>query len=902
MLTCCPLLSIGQINLDPEDYIDSSPQLNYLQVMDTLFSDINREKIPSGILIDRAIAMVQREKMDGRHPQHIITRDSILELYSELHIGHLDINVWQNVFAVDSLARLWRQQNNAVSLMLIYQNYQKIKENAFDDGLLTIDGLVIHDQTSDNGTPFDTKTAFALSPLLNRINNYSVLFELPSQFIFAITPIDKLLIDFGDGMGFRQLNPDEPIPVTLPSNPAIITTKAVIGNDTLISKSKISIITQNTLKTSGAEAPADSCPLVVAGDTNWYGVWPGCETNFNKCGDCLKKVAIIVEGYDPTNSRHLHTNTTLDCSARPADRKDYNLYDLANAENMADKMREAGYDIVILNFADGKKPLEYQAEVVKALIRKLRDELTACGSNHEFVIIGPSSGGVIARYALADMEKNGEDHNTRLFVSFDAPQQGANLPLSLQHFIRFMKNTIPINLLFLLKDLKKLKEAWLATPTKQMLVYHATQTKNGKAYPAPEHSSFYTKLKSLGYPTKCRNVAIANGSGTAIGQGFNPGDGLFAINILFRLSKIISLKIITYGWAVPNNSNTIIFAGIARFCFPLVGCIITNISLVNVNNTAPYDNTPGGRGAFVGLVVDGLTYPPVLCNFCNCKITNDCSTQRENFIPTISALDLQNTSDLNYNVYANITGNDGVAFKGIDYTSSVSPFDAIYLSPVNEEHVICGTTSAITKFIENEIMPKNLYLQNQTVSEATDFEAVKIVYTGENITNRKPPGKFIVNNSTGKVRIRGGNEVVLKPGTELIPSAFGSVEVYTNPFVNCASTCKLAYNNDNNNQYQSFYNSKIKIPNTETKNILYNYPNPFTNHTHIDFYLDNPGIVKITISNLMGQEIATLENSYKSQGLHTTTLDARELPAGLYLCTITINGKFYGTLKLRLIK
>jgi hypothetical protein len=36
------------------------------------------------------------------------------------------------------------------------------------------------------------------------------------------------------------------------------------------------------------------------------------------------------------------------------------------------------------------------------------------------------------------MENRGDDHNTRLFISFDSPQKGADAPLGLQYFGRFL--------------------------------------------------------------------------------------------------------------------------------------------------------------------------------------------------------------------------------------------------------------------------------------------------------------------------------------------------------------------------------------------------------------------------------------------------------------------------------
>lgn len=57
------------------------------------------------------------------------------------------------------------------------------------------------------------------------------------------------------------------------------------------------------------------------------------------------------------------------------------------------------------------------------------------------VLLGQSMGGVVGRYTLAKMEQeNAPDHDVRLFISHDAPLQGANTPIAIQHLSRHMHN------------------------------------------------------------------------------------------------------------------------------------------------------------------------------------------------------------------------------------------------------------------------------------------------------------------------------------------------------------------------------------------------------------------------------------------------------------------------------
>ncbi|HEY3296062.1 MAG TPA: T9SS type A sorting domain-containing protein [bacterium] len=62
-----------------------------------------------------------------------------------------------------------------------------------------------------------------------------------------------------------------------------------------------------------------------------------------------------------------------------------------------------------------------------------------------------------------------------------------------------------------------------------------------------------------------------------------------------------------------------------------------------------------------------------------------------------------------------------------------------------------------------------------------------------------------------------------------------------------------------------------------------NYPNPFNPTTRISFDLAKAGMTKLTLFNLLGQEVRTLTNEYLTAGAHQVNLDASCLPSGLYI-------------------
>ncbi len=65
-----------------------------------------------------------------------------------------------------------------------------------------------------------------------------------------------------------------------------------------------------------------------------------------------------------------------------------------------------------------------------------------------------------------------------------------------------------------------------------------------------------------------------------------------------------------------------------------------------------------------------------------------------------------------------------------------------------------------------------------------------------------------------------------------------------------------------------------------------NYPNPFNPSTNIQFSIPKSSNVKITVFNILGEEIATLVNSFMNAGNYKVTFNASNLPSGMYLYRI----------------
>ena len=80
-----------------------------------------------------------------------------------------------------------------------------------------------------------------------------------------------------------------------------------------------------------------------------------------------------------------------------------------------------------------------------------------------------------------------------------------------------------------------------------------------------------------------------------------------------------------------------------------------------------------------------------------------------------------------------------------------------------------------------------------------------------------------------------------------------------------------------------------------------NYPNPFNPTTTIQFSLNTASPVKLTVFDILGQEVATLVNEYKSVGSHKIQWRANTMPSGVYYYRLEADG-FSKTHKMVLMK
>ena len=429
------------------------------------------------------------------------------------------------------------------------------------------------------------------------------------------------------------------------------------------------------------------------------------EIFIDSANEVLDKPIIILDGFDPGDSRDIA-----------------GLYNSLNfgGQNMADILRSEGFDIVVLNapsYTTGGKDIDggsdyiqRNAMVLVALIDLLNSQKVG---DEELVVLGPSMGGLIGRYGLSYMEQNNLPTETRLYISFDSPHRGANIPISLQYLINYLAEQTGD------PDAIAIADGVLnSAAAKEMLYDHLSgHLLNGSAFEqdptlllpagAPNfRDAFQAELDAIGFPQQVRNVAMVNGSSIGAMTGT---PGMEIINTNIDIGPLSSADVNLHFTPLANQSNNV-----TTFNTFLVGIPVATFGADAQSFTTSdgVDASPGGTGNIADALGGAGTTNPVILEFIAALDQGEYS-----FIPLISALAIDNEE--NWFATPDIGGIHN------------SPFVNTYIPNINEPHVT--VTQASAQFALDEIrngslglgdtmLAKKYKLRQNPVSESIQIE------------------------------------------------------------------------------------------------------------------------------------------------------------------------------------
>ncbi len=623
--------------------------------------------------------------------------------------------------------------NNIVSLAILNSGYEVIKPNAYNDGDITVDADGYLLRTSNSVSIYDKGELSIVAPLQTKHKGLNVVFKLSEGDIFNTSSktIISIKVDFGNNEGFKTIakNSDIPIVYSEEGSKTLVSKLTFSDGSTSTSKSKIDIKYSNsdlntlfdrivnTFTSSNTPAP-NLTPYGEANDigTGEYEIFPSPD-------GILDKPIFLVDGFDPGDARSI---TGL-----------YDLLDFddnGTTSNLADIVRAEGFDLVILNFPlytrvsdnvevdGGADFIERNAMLLVELIGIINNLKTGTEKN---VIIGPSMGGLISRYALNFMENQSMDHDTRLWLSFDAPHYGANVPIGFQYL--FNKMAYGLQLGGLAGDqsvvsLRPLVDDLLRSPAaKQMLLDHfdAHITSGTDFDPSlklpqkhPWNPIFYTGLNALttsGFPENVRKISMINGSG--IGNPYQDKSGndispdFLALNVVdLPIGSGLTASVADFTVRFTPLSNQENITGSIDIDAPFL-CFCDFSASASVRAEAFSDGIDAASGGLfdIAALAGGFDSDPLIDGF-----FAGLQTDYFNFIPTVSSMALENDGNIDWFHVPNNLMTSSLT------VTNVTPFDAWYMPDDNELH--SSLTSGNVNFALDEIIIRSnlsakVYLQ-----------------------------------------------------------------------------------------------------------------------------------------------------------------------------------------------
>lgn len=605
---------------------------------------------------------------------------------------------------------------------------------------------------------------FAGTVLKNTISNATVEFEWNPDHYFTNYEEDlSIAIDFGDNYGFREVALDE-YQTFMISYEGIgeksITFRSTSDNEEQLSYSKIIVssmqaitptkIGEIVIEYSEETDLKDSDPNIQLARAD-YDYHEGID-------ETLDKPVIITEGFDI-----LGTGSASDYSA---------YY-----EDLIQSLTAHGYDVFVVNFRAPNHTLQTNAELIKELIRGINDNKVG---NYEGIYIGESMGGVIGRIALKEMENDNYDHQIGLFVPYDSPFKGANLPLGMQwlfHDAFWSLGSNLTSLTFIVELIEMMFGADipfadlyqnLTSPSaKQLFVRHFLGNE--------DYNNFQTYLSDLGYPSDSRNVSFINGSHDGDLQGITLGQKFLDESIFYGIGYVNA-----QCWYSDVNVTDQTVSKYTR-----VGLLAPFSSRItnrkeSFDNSA-FDNAPGGNFSFS---VSFLS------------INTDV---KFSFVPTLSAIDIDDSRYIDKLDYYNANEDDIL-------NNNESPFDDIYSQNSNQGHVRLFSGSRRAEILEEqEIMFDNMYLQNRTIVYDRDFEAEYTITAGNDVQpaefgtdpynssyNKQIEKQDFVVKSGVAVNMEAETMINLKPGFHTEAGSHFKAKLVENP---TAAKGRIALNN-----------------------------------------------------------------------------------------------------------
>lgn len=697
----------------------------YTQLVDSLISPLDKSRIPSGILYDRVPssallhAFNQYTSSNASHffQSYFELRESAYSL-AAFPIEHGELRPLAEAEATGAT-----KMGGLLPVGILDYQFAVLDTLAEEKGSIrAVNGLYY----DGYGSPYQTNRVTVVSPLADSVAQ-QVQFTFPSSYHFRNT---SRTLSFGllqIGPNQFHISPGVTVQYTFPSTGVQTLTFTLYFTDGSTSISRASVYVRPTLATRPAAAVTMPITPNIIGQT-WrdyngsttYGEGEALSYLFNpqsKNDGKLRNPIIVMDGFDPSDKRNIDKIYKDFAPLVPAleakgQERDLVILNFPKTRRRVDMPRQTVYKDV----DGGADFIERNALVLVELMNRIKPLMA--DPNQKIFIIGPSMGGLISRYALALMEKNYADannsatyqnpywkHQVDTWFSFDAPHQGANIPLGDQSFLSYFSG---------MSEAAENNAARLnSTAAKQMLVYHNLDM-SGQNY----HIPFMRNLQnnglpgSFGYPVQVRRVALANGSNNGQQNSASGSPGATGLQLDVARKEGNKKRQFFYRSTTPGTQiaanmyfsgnpgvRTVVFNGEARVIVAAVKPIAKRKETVLTSNLGSYDLAPGSTFDSQFQIQDGTLkgkqLPGIEFRFSSLR-------PNHTFIPTVSALGYQYKTLANYNGREQLPNPYTNLSQRSLTCNDETPFDEYYTyTSSNSQHVTLD--AAAQQFVVREL-------------------------------------------------------------------------------------------------------------------------------------------------------------------------------------------------------
>jgi hypothetical protein len=491
----------------------------------TATKPLDKTQIPGGALYDLMMPVADLSRFNGAASTDTSHIEHFIQAWHELYESSFNTTALKHFSKLEAdvdAFHINKKYHHPIGF-IDYQ-YSRLKDNAYTSNLVYVANQKLNDTPGRPTSPYEPKTAAIASVLTTEdlpclypgvhylyFKNSFVL----SNTSFDLSNVSFLQVKLNNVPVFNQavsgINE-----LSIPINIANFSASTTIEINLTIAGSIKKYLIQTCQL---GQEPFNACRgydfLEIEGYQYDGGYGNGLHREYGianiyysgtSCATkAIKRPIIFVDGFDPGNKQHYEKIWDEYLN------KEY--IDINGAKNLGNELLAAGYDIIILDQvktkpynSGGAGQIENNGLVLAKLLEVIYTNYSGTLTD-EAIVVGASMGGLVARFGLAWMEANYKPHHTKLFVSFDSPQNGASIPMGLQQLLdNFIQNGI------LAASQSVRNSAHYSIAAKQMLLNHSSS--NSETTQAhPFRAQFLSNLAAVGnWPQNLRKVAINNGN------------------------------------------------------------------------------------------------------------------------------------------------------------------------------------------------------------------------------------------------------------------------------------------------------------------------------------------------------------------------------------------------------